>query len=518
MKLIPQLYVAAGLLMSIALVSVGTTLWIGQQAAFDLERTDLANRNYESYLELSSATYQLLMEFRAASGAGQTLAEGEAELRAKITNELALIRDLTAREIQLVGEEEFEELGRLSAIERAIDSLIRQHSRRLAIANGVGAGDDVPNAADERFDALIKEALADEASEVADARMLTAQQIARSEAVAIGFGIVAVSAAILGLLLLGRGIRGPIQKLLVGVQAFGDGNLGYRIAVAGHNELEDVGRAFNQMAQELALREQALSRSNERLENAVSERTGELKRALAKLTESEANRRRMLADVSHELRTPLTIIRGEAEVALRGGEQPPDVYREALVKTRDAAKHTARLVDDLLFVARHESDNARLDVNDVDLADLLPDVVDECRTLTAGNGREVDLVNIDGPAMVRGDGDRIRQVVIILLENALRYGGASVHVRLDPTPAGYAVSVADDGPGMTAAELDRAFDRFFRGSNAGDRYASGSGLGLPVAKAIVEAHGGDIALRGGPGEGLTATFTIPKRTPLKAVS
>ncbi|MBK1695613.1 hypothetical protein CKO09_12920, partial [Chromatium weissei] len=113
------------------------------------------------------------------------------------------------------------------------------------------------------------------------------------------------------------------------------------------SELDGVARALNRLADEIAVREQGLETSNRRLETAVAERTADLERLLATLKDAEASRRRLLADVSHELRTPLTIIRGEADIALRGVDRPSAEYREALTRCRDAATHTARLVDDL---------------------------------------------------------------------------------------------------------------------------------------------------------------------------
>lgn len=113
---------------------------------------------------------------------------------------------------------------------------------------------------------------------------------------------------------------------------------------------------------------------------------------------------------------------------------------------------------------------------------------------------------------------RIRQVMLILLENAVHYGGDLIRVGLEQVASGYLVSVADNGPGITKQDQEQAFERFYRGSNAAQRYQRGTGLGLPVAKAIVEAHGGEIALRSAPGEGVTVVFTLPTRPALRAVS
>ena len=119
--------------------------------------------------------------------------------------------------------------------------------------------------------------------------------------------------------------------------------------------------------------------------------------------------------------------------------------------------------------------------------------------------------------MRRTDPGRVRQVVMILLENARLYGGSQISVRLDDTPNGYAVSVSDNGTGLAEDDLAHVFERFFRGSNAALRYDGGAGLGLPVAKAIVETHGGQIALTSTPGEGVEARFTLPGRAYLAAV-
>ena len=523
MRLVPKLYVSAGILLAIALLSVAIAIWSGREAAFHLERTRLAHGVFESYLELSSNTYQLLRQYGEAMLIGDATGPAdEATLREAITADVAAIRDLTAREIRLVGEEEFEELDRLAAIESQIESLLRVYADRLSTIEATGRITDperfFDNSVDRAFNELIQAALAGEAAEVQETTAETASKIRLFNIVAAVFGVLAVAATGLGLLLLVRDIREPIQKLLLGARAIAKGNLDHRIEAGGRSELEDVSKAFNLMAQEVAMREKALSESNLRLEQAVGDRTAELERAFDSLKANEENRRRLLADVSHELRTPLTIIQGEAQIALRGGDRPAEEYREALARSRDAATHTASLVDDLLFVARREADDTRLTLEQVDLRDLLPLVIEENHRLAEGHGNVISLAIDVDEAVVRADRDRISQVVVILLDNAIRHGGSRIGVRLNRAPSGYAITVSGDGPGMTDEEQASAFERFYRGSNAAERYEKGTGLGLPVAKAIVEAHGGQIGLKSAAGEGVTASFTVPTRPPLKAVS
>jgi len=531
MRLISKLHLAFGLMLCIAFCSSALTVWSAQQAAFYLERTHLAHQVYETYLALSSHTYQLFKQFGDAMLLGDRDRDtSEAALLENLRADIALIRQLIAQEIQMVGEEEIEELEVLARIEQYIQELLAeyrgildsrqtdpdaQYQQRLATMLDVQI--------DQDLNQLIEEAVKEEAEEVHENRQETAVRLKFFQLMALVFGFVAATATMISVRTLRRDIKQPIERLLDGAAALSRGELKHRIEAGGPLELGNVARAFNRMASEISNREMALSQTNEqlsvsntRLEKAVAHRTSELKRLLDTLKGSEANRRRLLADVSHELRTPLTIIRGEADIALRGQSKPPEIYREALGRCRDAANHTARLVDDLLFVARREAGETRLKVEAVELVSLLQRFVNEHRSFPEGN--VVTFASTVDNAPIRGDEGRIRQVVLILLENALRYGGKEIGVRLDRAHTGFIVTVSDNGPGMAEEELAHAFERFFRGSNASDRYSQGTGLGLPVAKAIVEAHGGKISLTSPASQGLNVSFILPSRPPLKAVS
>jgi signal transduction histidine kinase len=323
--------------------------------------------------------------------------------------------------------------------------------------------------------------------------------------------LTAIAALAVCYILLQKMISQPIDHLLVGIGRFSEGDLSQPIGLEGRDEFAEIGKTLDLMAKRLGERTNQLASQNADLEQAVAERTSRLEHLLAEMKRSEASRRRMLADVSHELRTPLTLIRGEADIALRGEPKTVAIYQEALTKVREASEHTAHLVDDLLFIARNESGHARLRVTEVDLKELLAE-------LPQNGGRPAQLVTDLGTAPIKGDADRLRQVLLILLENARHYGGDTIIIRLNHSPDGYRLAVEDDGPGMSDAEKENAFTRYFRGSNAAERYASGVGLGLPVANAIVEAHGGQIVLEDNDGGGLVAAITLPMQRPLRAVS
>lgn len=310
---------------------------------------------------------------------------------------------------------------------------------------------------DGDFRTLIDEALTGEVAEVAQTQARTQRLFARlrilaTAAAVVSLLVVSLLTVTLGLWTLRVRVKAPMKRLLQGVRTFAEGDMAHRIGLGRRDELSEVARAFDMMAERVVQNTARLSSENTELEAAVADRTQQLERLLSEARRAEANRRRMLSDVSHKLRTPLTIIKGEADVALRKAEKPPEAFREALSWTRDAARHTARLVDDLLFVSRSEEGHTLLKTEEFDLADLVAD------TARAFDPRVS--VEIDGPAPMRGDPGRIAQALLVLLENARHHGGGQVAMRLGPTPSGWRVAVEDDGSGMSEEEKRGAFERF----------------------------------------------------------
>ncbi|MGB5201039.1 MAG: ATP-binding protein [Sedimenticolaceae bacterium] len=526
MRFVTKLYLLFGGVVGLAVIATALALWGARQAHISFVHADLAHRSYEGHLSLSNHTYQLFKQLGDAITIGD-LDEGklEEDLLALIRRDIASIRAIIAEEIELVGQEELEELENLARIEHQLEHLLKEYQsvvgvsqRGPTLAEWRRLAAILDEQVDRDFNGLIQAALDEEARELEEIQSGIEDRLAFNRYLTLVFAVLSGLLAIVSLWIVVRDLKEPVARLIGGAEALARGELTHRIETHGVSELDGVARAFNAMADEIGSRERALEVSNRDLEQAVGERTAELEKLLATLRSAEADRRRMLADVSHELRTPLTIIRGEAEIALRGGEKPPEVYREALAKTRDAARHTAALVDDLLFIARREAGEVRLAVREFDLAALLKQVVDDSRSLAVAHRPAIRFDSLLEQAMLHADSGRLRQVFLILLENAIHYGGDRIDVRLAQSPHGYAVSVSDNGPGVSSDERGRIFERFFRGNDAARRYQSGAGLGLPVAKAIVEAHDGWIGLESEPHEGTTFTVMLPRQPRLEAVS
>ena len=508
----------AGLLM-LSLSGTALSLWSVREAVFELERVNLAHGVYDGYLSLSSHTYQLFKQYGDALLVGnRDLGLQKNNLIDEIRADIAGIRRLIGEEIDFVGEEEIEELELVAAIEIKLEQLITGLERIAANPSADTPAthwqqlsrmldDDI----DRDFRAIIEEALAGEQDEVAETRAAAHARLVRYQRLALAFAALGLAAVVGSIWVLHRGITHPAERLLAGAMRFSEGDFDHRIRLGDASAFGLIGDTLDRMAESLAAESTALASQNAELDDLIRRRTRKLESLLGGAKRADANRRRMLADVSHELRTPVTIIKGEADVALRGASKAPEVYRDALVRTRDAAEHTAQLIDDLLFVARSEAGEVRLRLEQVELVGLLDDVV---RTFDPEVELAVDLAH----AVIRGDAGRVRQAVLVLLDNARRHGGAHVRLRLDATPDGYRVAVEDDGPGMSDIEKAQAFQRFFRGSNATARYGDGLGLGLPIALAVAEAHGGSVMLEDRPEGGLVAALLLPRRPRLQAVS
>jgi len=229
--------------------------------------------------------------------------------------------------------------------------------------------------------------------------------------------------------------------------------------------------------------------------------------ALDRLEQLFQQQRRFLADVSHELRTPLTIIRGQAQLMRRTGEYDP----EAVADIEKEAERLARLVEDLLFLARAEAGALPLRQEAVDLDTVLLDVLRQTQMLAEAKQQRLELEHLE-PLPVRGDPDRLTQAILNLVSNAIQYTppGGTIHVGARREEQWAVVWVRDTGPGIPPEDLPHVFERFYRAARSRTRRGGGgAGLGLSIVWWIVDAHGGHITVQSKEGEGSTFTIYLP---------
>lgn len=290
--------------------------------------------------------------------------------------------------------------------------------------------------------------------------------------VLIGAGAVALAVALAASLLLARRVTRPLHEVEAAARAIAAGDFSRRVAVTSEDEVGRLTAGVNQMAADLA-----------RL---------------------EATRRDFIAKVSHDLRTPLTAIKG---FIVNLQDSAPAEAQPSLATMDEQADRLIRLVDDLLVASRAQRGNLRLNLTAVDLAAV-------ARSAAALISRKADqsgvTLTLDLPAQlarqpVDGDADRLQQVLVNLLDNAVKATPPGGAVRLAvAAKAGEAlVTIDDDGPGVSSEAQARAFEPYFRSSGGG------AGLGLTIAREIVAAHGGRIWLDNRPEGGAQAGFALP---------
>ncbi|MCS7289651.1 MAG: HAMP domain-containing histidine kinase [Roseiflexus sp.] len=233
-------------------------------------------------------------------------------------------------------------------------------------------------------------------------------------------------------------------------------------------------------------------------------------RALRPAQEAWERQQRFIASASHELRAPLALIRASAEVALR--ETPPDAadQRDLLGDILAESDHMRRLVDDLLTLTRLDSGQLKLTIEPVDLADLLRKVQRQVARL--GEQRGISVVLETASGVVQADAERLQQVVLIALDNALRYTPSGGQIVLSAKPMGRMVqiTVADTGSGIAPEHLPHIFERFYRADPARGRENGNAGLGLSIAKGLVEAMHGRITVTSAVGVGTTVSVALPR--------
>ncbi len=306
-------------------------------------------------------------------------------------------------------------------------------------------------------------------------------------------GIVAIGA------LLSRAILRQLRPLVTTNRALGSGDLTARAEVLGNDELGELARGVNLMADQLQA-------NIETLESRVDQRTQEVRRLLRERTE-------FFAGLSHELRTPLAIILNQSLMLRDPTFRKTRTALEALGLTiGDSAEQLLSLVNEILELARSELGGIELELEDVQLGELLRQFGGTVEGLASSAGLELQIEPPRRLPPVRADRERLRQILLNLVDNAVKYTPEGGTIRLDATARNGSVNVAirDSGVGIPPDVGERIFDPFFRvpGTKA-QRGQASSGLGLALTKRLVEAHGGEIWFTSEPQKGTTFNVTLP---------
>jgi signal transduction histidine kinase len=286
--------------------------------------------------------------------------------------------------------------------------------------------------------------------------------------------VLAVFATMIGLVLTRRVVT-PLAEVIAAAEEIAGGNLKMRARTKGSDDLGELGKSFNKMAD-------ALERN-------------------------DRERRDMLANIAHELRTPLTVVRGRLE-GIMDGIYPADVT--SIGPALEEAYLLERLVEDLRLLTMAESHQLTFEIHELDLVEIARRALNMFQAEAEEKKIRLDLVTWPEKALVNADPLRTEQVVSNLISNALRYvpEGGRVWVDISRKENEFEISISDNGPGVPEADLPFIFNRFWRGEKSRSRVSGGAGLGLAIAKLLVEGMEGKIAARSQPEGGLQVSVSF----------
>lgn len=506
-----KLYLAFFAMAFITLLQATMAIWAGQVASNEVNRGRIANQMLTELIALSAdkqrlkvwLAQDLIIQDAAITARDQYLQRMHQSLQ---TIDKLLLQDQAlateAADFVLIAKQ----MKNLSILETNVASLQSDLVGQSSQPKRLHESAETWRLLIQTFDNLqgldLKKIIA-ESIDIQKQRSATAEQAAASaleqaKLLLIITGLFGSISALLFAFLLAKSSYRPLQSLLEGTAAISRGLLSYRLSEQGNAEFALLSRSFNQMAVALERAHVAEQAHAQQIELIVQERTAQLQQALADLQQAEAVQKRFLADVSHELRTPATVIRGEAEVMLRGKDKTGADYKDSLLRIVETSTQLASRIDELLMLVRGDSE-LHLRFKHMHFSQLWSgweSLFQRMKNSSTVDIRWTSLTDEQAQLQLYLDPERTLQAIQIVLDNAIKYGvNHPIELRLSHDATQLQLVVVDQGIGVPEADLGQLFQRFYRASNARLQRPDGLGIGLSLCQSIMQAQHGSVRLQ-----------------------
>lgn len=499
-----SLYAGLFLIIAILCLTVASSIWGLQRSAHYLERANHSYGQLAKVSEIESKINQYLLSEIAHSVNFQNrdkLIEATPQI---ITQELGELQEAIEKEREFVNE-----TGAKDDIEEEVNTaisiasvFIRMHlastheykkRNSLESANIVRSFfTNVVEGNDKKLSQVVRDIVKDEQKEVEEVK---GEIVSLTKAITYTTGILALltTIGVIGLaLFLSRSIIGPVQSLAAGAEMVGAGQLSYRIELPRMDEFGLVANRFNKMASQLENQQNLLRSANERLEQAVAQRTSELEESNNRLRQIDETRRKFFSNVSHELRTPVTVLLGEAEVALRSSKATLNDLKEAMGRIVANGGFLRRRLNDLLNLARSDDGEIKLELKEAVLNEIVEEAVDTARAYAEANDVRINFTAPNQDLISKLDESWFRQGILVLIDNAVKFSkpNDTITVSIEENDGNARIQVIDEGPGIEEEALEHLFERYYQAKEGQKR--EGTGLGLAIAHWIITGHDGKI--------------------------
>lgn len=493
----------------------------------NIQRGRIANELLSGFVDLSSNKNKLRI-FLSESYLGRPInAEEFKTTQQSMVQNLDQLELLSQRAYQLqagkpeMDEEHIERLKALRVLRLGVNGIGEQIPLFTARAESKQAlsWQDINQVFDMAAGQDLRDLLA---SSISRERLATARDRAAADASIQQLNKLAVSAtitvamiAVLLALYFLRALSTPFRRISEGAKALESGNLDFRISETQNDEFSQLARAVNHMAKELSQFRGKEIAARAELEQLVRERTMEVQEGLHRMEKLDLRRRQMFADISHELKTPTTAIRGEAEIMLRGRDKTADEYKDSLSRVLDSSKHLGMVIEDMLTLSRSDIDSLVFDRRPVVLKEILLESIAQVQPFCSKKQIQIQST-LPSAALVLGDRQRLKQLFVIILDNAVQYSGTNTTITvatsevIDEEHNPFCeIRICDSGMGISPEDQSKVWKRHYRSDKAKQIRADGQGLGLPLASAITRAHFGTILLESEEDVGTCVILKFP---------